>query len=364
MLEHTMPKTKIEIKKLENSEIEITGAIPAEVLEVHKGKAVKNLSANIEIQGFRKGHVPENILVQKVGEGAILEEMADLALREEYPKIVIENKIDAIGKPEVSITKIAKDNPLEFKIKVAVMPEVELTDYKAIAKKVMAKKESVEVTEKEIEDTIMEIRKMRAQAAAAQKKPKGEEKTDISTDVKDKKEEELPEINDEFVKTLGDFKNIEDFKEKLKSNLKQEKEKKAQDKKKAETIEEIIKDSTISLPNILVKSELDKMTAQFKDDVMRSGGTFEEYLKHIKKTEEDIRKEWRTDAEKRAKSQLIVNKIAIEEKIVAPKEEIEKQVKQLLEHYKDADPQRARIYIETVLTNEKVFEFLENQGKL
>jgi trigger factor len=361
---------QIEIKKLENSEIEITGAIPTKDLVVHKEKAVKNLSANIKVQGFRKGHVPENILVQKIGEGAILEEMAELALRDEYPKIVIENKIDAIGRPEVSITKIAKDNPLEFKIKVAVMPEVELADYKAIAKKIMAKKESIEVTEKEIEDTIAEIRKMRAQAAAAQKERENEEgnedeKAEVpaGTEVPLTSGKELPEFNDEFVKTLGDFKDVEDFKEKLKSNLKQEKEKKSGDKKKAETIESIIKNSTISLPNILIESELDKMTAQFKDDVMRAGGTFEEYLKHIKKTGEDIRKEWRTDAEKRAKSQLIVNKIAIEEKIIAPKEEIDKQVKQLLEHYKDADPQRARVYIETVLTNEKVFEFLENQGK-
>ncbi len=352
MLEHNMTKTNIEIKKLENSEIEITGSIPAKNLEEYRKKAIRKLSENVEMQGFRKGHVPENILMQKIGPEVVLGEMAEMALHDEYPKIIIENKIDAIGRPEVSITKIAEDNPLEFKIKVAVMPKVEIADYKTIAKKIVREKESVEITEKEIEDTILEIKKMRKDA------------TDTTKDKKtsENKDEELPEFNDDFVKTLGDFKNVSDFREKLKINLQKEKESKIKDKKKSKMLEEIIKNSTISLPEILVESELNKMTAQFKDDVMRAGGTFEEYLKHIKKTEEDIRKEWRTDAEKRAKSQLAINKIAIEEKIIASNDDIEKQVTELLNHYKDADPERVRIHVETVLTNEKVFKFLESQG--
>ena len=326
------------------------------MFESYRKKAVKNLSSKIEIQGFRKGHIPEKVLSQKIGDDAILEEMAELALHEEYPNIIIENKINAIGKPNVSITKIVKNNPLGFKIQTAVMPEVKLASYKDIAKKILSKKETIDVTENDVNDTILEIKKMRAQAEATQKN-----KSSKPEDIQSIEEKDLPEIDDEFVKTLGDFKNLKDFNEKLKKNLLQEKQKKTNDKKKAEIMEELIKESRIFPPKIMIDSELDKMTAQFKDDVMRSGGTFEEYLKHIKKTEEDVRNEWRTDAEKRAKSQLILNKIAVEEKIIPPKKEVEKQVKNLLDHYKDADPQRVQIYAETVLTNEKVFEFLENQ---
>ena len=284
--------------------------------------------------------------------------MANLALREEYPKIIIENKINAIGKPEISITKLAKGNPLEFKVRVAIMSEIEIADYKTIAKKTATEK-IAEVTEKEVENTIIEIKKMRAKTVSDQQ-PKTDDKESIDNN-KDKEEEELPEIDDAFVKTLGNFKNVADFKEKLKENIKAEKTRKANDKKKAQMMEEIAKSSKMVLPNIIIESELDKMIAQFKGDVAQSGGTFEEYLKHIKKTEDDVRKEWRTDAEKRAKSQLILNKIATEEKIIAPKEEVEKQMKQMLNHYKDADRERVRIYVETILTNEKVFEFLENQ---
>ncbi|MFC1775564.1 hypothetical protein ACFLY0_01860, partial [Patescibacteria group bacterium] len=82
-------------------------------------------------------------------------------------------------------------------------------------------------------------------------------------------------------------------------------------------------------------------------------------IKHIKKTEEDLKKEWRTDAEKRAKTQLVLNKIAVEEKIVPEKEKIDHEVKHLMEHYKDADENAARSYVETILTNELVFQFLE-----
>ncbi len=347
-----MTQTKVEIKEIENGEVEISGSIPAEAFDRHIPSATKNVSKNIEIPGFRKGHVPEKVLIQKVGEGAILEEAADITLREEFPKVIIENKIDTIGRPTISIIKLAKGNPLEFKATIAVMPKIELPDYKTLAKKITLKKETIEVTEKEVDDTISEIRKMRVKGTKNTSQKEGEEAT----------EHDLPKIDDEFVKTLGDFKDVSDFKEKLKKNITEEKERKAKNKKRAEIIEEVTKGVKTIIPNILIESELDKMVSQFKDDIARSGGTFEEYLKHIKKSEEEIRKEWRTDAEKRAKSQLVLNKIAVEEKMTAPKDELDKQTNHLLEQYKDADPERVRIYIETILINEEVFEFLEKQG--
>ena len=76
---------------------------------------------------------------------------------------------------------------------------------------------------------------------------------------------------------------------------------------------------------------------------------------------EDIRKEWTPHAEKKAKLQLILNAIAKEEKIAPAPEEIEAEVNHIVEHYKDADRERAYVYADTVLTNEKVFEFLESQ---
>ncbi len=335
-----------EIKELTNGEVEITGSISQEIFEKHRPTALKNISKNMEIAGFRKGHIPENVLIQKVGDGAVLEETAEITLREELPKIIVDKKIDTIGRPSISITKLAKGNPLEFKATIAVMPKIELPDFKTIAKKITAKKDEITVTEKEIDNTIEEIRKMRTNKTGSKK-------------VEDTKKDNLPDFDDNFVKTLGDFKNVSDFKEKLKKNIIEEKERKAKDKKRGEMIDEITKEVKTIIPNIIIESELDKMVSQFKDDVTRSGGTFEEYLKHIKKTEEDMRKEWRTDAVKRAKFQLTLNKIAVDEKITAPKKEMDKQISYLLEQYKDADPERVRTYVETILINEEVFKLLE-----
>ena len=83
-------------------------------------------------------------------------------------------------------------------------------------------------------------------------------------------------------------------------------------------------------------------------------------MKHIKKTEADLLKEWVPDAEKRSKFQLVLNEIARREHIEVPKEDIKKEVSHIMEHYKDADSESARIYVETILKNELVFKLLEN----
>ena len=158
--------SKINIKKLPKSEVEIEGEIDADAFEAYFSKALKKIGDNLELPGFRKGKTPENILLSKVPEMQILNEMAELALNEHYPKILEENKIDAISRPDISIIKLARKNPLGFKIKTAVMPEIELPDYKKIAQKIISEvtdeEKNTEVAEKELEDTIMDIRKSRA----------------------------------------------------------------------------------------------------------------------------------------------------------------------------------------------------------
>ena len=365
----------VEIKKLDNSEIEIIGEIPAELFDKNREQAIKNIGKNIELPGFRKGHVPEAMLAKHIGEQAIMEEMAEMTIGKEYKNIIIENKLDPISRPEVGITKIAAGNPLGFTIKVAVMPNIEIGDYKKISKEVYSKKEKVEVTDKEIEDTIDEIRKSYAQPTMATK-PEEEAKEDKETSDKnteekkdDKKEEtptvedkpKLPEFNDDFVKTLGNFQNVDEFKNKLKENIFLEKEKKEADKKRLEMMEKIISDSKIDLPRVIIKAEQEKMLAQIKGDVERMGMKFDDYMKQIKKTEEEIQKDFEKEAEKRAKIQLLLNKIGITEKITAPKKMVDEQVETLIKQYPDADKERVQIYVETNIVNQKIFEFLEGK---
>jgi FKBP-type peptidyl-prolyl cis-trans isomerase (trigger factor) len=350
--------TDIKINPLLDREIEIIGTITAEKMALMREKALAKVKTDLELPGFRKGNAPDTLVAQKVGEMRLLEEAAELALSEEYPNILEEHKIDAIGRPEISITKIGIGNPLEFKIKTSLMPEVKLADYKKTAE-IENKKErkTPEATEKEVDDVIKDIQKNIAHQKM-HSDPKIDEHDHSHGEIKN---EDLPEVNDEFAKMIGNFKNVAEMKEKIKENIVLEKGIKEKDKKRTEILEAIMEKSTIDLPKIIIDGELEKMLAQFKDDIARAGVSYEDYLKHIKKTEEDLKNEWKDVAIKRAKSQIILNNIAKEENITPKEDDIKKEMDHILAQYKDAERFRVRMYVETFLTNELVFQFLEAQ---
>ncbi len=349
---------KTEIKKLEKSQVEIIGQIAAVDFASFEKEAIAEIGKDVELPGFRKGHVPENVLLKHIPEIKILEEMAEHAIMKAYPEILEKEKIDAIGRPEITLTKLAKGNPLEFKILTTVLPEVTLADYKKIAKDA-PKEETPSVTDEDIDKTIMDVRKMRAQKEkAATGEVATAEKKDTPAEIP---EADLPPLDDTFVKTLGSFNDVEDFKTKIRENMRLEKEQQTKEKRRLKIVETLIEESKIELPELLAQAELDKMLYRLKTDVQNIGFDFDTYLKQIQKTEEDIRTEWLPEAEKRSKLQLIIEKIAETENIRPSDADIEHELGHLLEQYKDADKIRARAYIESTLTTEKVFQFLESQ---
>lgn len=357
---------KTTIKKLEKSEVEIIGTIESSLFATYETKALEKIGERLELQGFRKGKAPVDIVKQNVSEMELLEEMAELALAENYVKILEENKIDAIGRPQVSITKIGKGSDLEFKIVTAALPEIKLPNYKKIAKEENAKpenKKEIGIDEADVEKVIKDLRKMRAEQANHQNH-EGHENMTEEEHAKahaEVPESEYPEFNDEFAKTFGDFKSADELKEKIKSNLKIEKETEQKDRARLAIVEEIIKQTEGEIPEILIQSEIDKILYKLEADITNIGMKVEDYLKQINKSIEDLRNEWRTDAEKRAKLQMIIHSISKAEKLEPTEEEIEKDVKRITEMYKEADSNRARAYVEQMLENEKVFNFLERQ---
>lgn len=339
-----MEKFKIKnSQKLPGSIVEVAVEIPSESLLKHWTHAVGHVSEHIEIPGFRKGHIPEKVIVQKVGEMAILEDCAEHALEEVYPEIIKSEKLHPLGSPKVVITKIAKGNPLEATLRISVVPEITLPDYKTIAKKINSKKDDIAVEEKEVEDVINEIKKhhFKDENPSSAKAAAGRE------------------LTDETVKALGDFKDLADFKLKIKENLIKEKEYKAKEKKRIETIENIRRETKIDLPEVLVENELERMVHEFSAELARAGQTLEKYLSEIKKTEEDIKKEWKEKATERTQIELILFEIARLEKIEPKKEDVDTEVARMLEHYKTTPRERIVAFIEDALTKEEVFKFLE-----
>jgi len=346
------------------SQVKISGEIPYEELATEKENAIKALGSNVNLDGFRKGHVPAAVLEKHIGEMAILTEMAERTISHMYPHILEAHEIDSIGYPKIEITKIAPNNPLGFTATVAVVPEIGLPDYQAIAKKANAQKPSQEVSDTELEDKIKDILRQKAAYEKLQQKATVPgEVSDLPTpETVEKVKEALPELTDETVKALGQpgqFETVEQFKTMLREHLEIEKKRDVTANHRATITDGIIDESKIELPEILIDSELSQMFAQMEEDLKRSNLKMADYLSHIKKTQDDLRKEWSPAAEKRAKLQLILNDIAKKEKIVADEKLVSDQVKELLNHYKDADENRVRTYVSSILQNEAVMKNLE-----
>lgn len=342
---------KIKVNKLPKSEAELTIVVDEKEFAAYRDKGFKRVQEMVEVDGFRKGNAPENVIVEKYGEMIILEEMANLALRDAYVKAIDEEKLAPITEPKVTITKLAKGNPLEMTITVTLMPEIELPAYKKLAKEAMKDEEKIEVTDKDIVDVLEELRKGRTT----------QHNHDHAHDhTEDEAKAELSPLDDAFAQSFGsDFKTLDDLKKKVGENLTLEKEQKAREKRRTAIVEKLIAEAKADLPEVMVESELNNMLAQMKADVTRFGGTWEDYLTHTKKTEDEIKAEWRKDAEKRAMSQLVLHKIAEAEKLQATDEEIEVELVRLLATVQDADENRAKSYLYQALTNEKVLKFLE-----
>jgi len=347
---------KVEINKLDTGEVEIKGEIPTDIFMSYWTKTVAKLNEQVKIDGFRSGHIPEKVLIEKVGEDKVLVEMADTALSSSYNQILIDNKINAIGHPQVSITKLAKDNPLGFTITTAVIPDIKLPDYKKLASETVAKAEKpTETTDKEVDDVVEELRKQRAMSLEENKDLKPEEKDNLV----------LPELNDSFVKTLGDFESVDDLKKKIKSNLDSEKEYKNKEKTRLQIMDAIADKVEVTIPQILVDNELNKMAQELEYEVSRMGLKFEDYLTHLKKTADELKASWKDDATKRVKLGLIINTIIEDAKLEATPEELEKEISHFMSHLGEQKPEtvdlaRLRAYAENTILHNKVFSLLES----
>lgn len=309
------------VEKLPNAEALITGEISLPFLVELRPKALKHLNEHVKVDGFRPGKIPEDILVKNIGEMRILEETAEMALAQEFNNIIKEAKLSSLGRPEISITKLAPGIPLEFRIKVYLEPEFKLPDYKKIAKNVKSEKPDTTNLDKEVADTVKELEKRKIKA---------------------------------------DLKDGEKLEDKVRENILKEKEYREIEKRRLKILEELVKAFEVELPKILVDNELEKMLAQFKGDVEQVGLKWADYLKQIKKSEEQVKSEWQDKAVDRVKAELLMARIAEEEKIQPDEKLVEHESKHLQEHYPDADPIRIKFYVYSQLLNQKVLEFLEN----
>ena len=395
------------VKKLPKSQVEIVGEVPAEDFDRAIIKSIAHFKEHAELPGFRKGQAPEKMIVERAGEAAILEEAARIAINKTIDAVIKDNlERQPVGQPQVDITKLAPDNPLEYKVVLAIIPEVKLSDYK----NAKIKSEKVEVKEAEADKVIKNLQDTRAKETIANRPAKegdkvildinifldkvpleggqgkdtaviigqdylvpdfdkniiGAAKTEIrefklpypanhyqknlagklvefKVKIKEVYSREMPELNDEFAKGFG-LKSVAELKKNILENLKLEKEQKIEQQNEVKIIDKIMEKTKISdIPESLVEHESKAMFAELEHTIVNQGGKLEDYLDSLKKTRDQLILDLLPDAVRRVKSALVIREIALAEKIKVNPEEIDKKIKELLKQYKGYEKVEARV---------------------
>jgi len=418
---------KVELNNLPKSKIGILFEISWQEFAPYLDRARTELSQDLKIKGFRPGKIPEEIIRKEIGEEKILAQASKHVIKKKYADYVFEKNLEVISPPKVEILKLAAKNPFSFKVEVEVLPEVELPNYKEIASRV--KKREVSVEEKEIEETLNFLAKSKTEFKTQERKAENEdfleieykspqiennkvfedrfylgkgqfvpgfekniigmkkneereftvtfpEEYELKKDLAGKQvtfkvklkkvqEAKLPELNDEFAKKLGNFKNLEELKKSIKEGIKKEKETIEKLRLREEILEEIASQTKIELPETLGALEKKHMLDDLKENVKNNLKIpFEQYLGEIKKSENDLKESFTDKAKKRVKGFLILREIGKREEIEVKEEEVTSLINELLknlpniENPEKLDHQRLKEYYKGVIYNEKVMQLL------
>ena len=206
---------EIKITSLPKSKIEIIVNLNKKDLLPFKDIALKNLNKDLKVNGYRVGKAPLSIAENHFSPLKIYEKAASLAIEKFYPQIIKEKNIQAIGYPSINITKIIPNQEVEFKSEISIIPDLNLPNYKKIAKDMQAKKLNVAIEKKEIDDALLWLQNSRS---VLEKVKRPAEKEDIVTiDYQIKEKESLikngEDKNYSFILGKGHF--IPGFEENL-----------------------------------------------------------------------------------------------------------------------------------------------------
>jgi len=427
---------KVDIKDLPKSQIELTITLSPQEIEPYLDKVAQEVSKEKNFKGFRPGKVPRSMIEQEIGKDGLLNKSLDFIIRTTYVKTILNKKIKALGKPKIEVQKVAPDNDLIYKAIVAVVPEVHLGEYRKLKVKPRKIKEisseQIDNVLIELQKSRANVKDVDREAKVGDKvevdfksflsgvpiengesknhpviigedtmvpgfednlcgMKKGEKKEfeirfpkdfrvksladrmiKFKVEMNQVQRVELPKLDDKFIKSLGKFKDLKAVRAQIKNNLKKEARFKEEERLKGEVLEKIAQDSQVEISDVLIDSELDKMVEEYKNRIEMQGLKFESYLSQIGKNIEEIRKDWRPQAEKRIKVALIIGEISRREKIKIDDREINEQVNKLaqdvISRTKDTEKRNkslqrlnskeSRDYLRTIIRNQKTVERL------
>ena len=388
----------VKVEKLEKNMAKLTIEVPAEEMEKATEAAYQKNKNSMSVPGFRKGKVPRAMIEKMYGKGVFLEEAANSVIPGAYEKAYDECGEEIVSSPEIDVVTLEAGQPFVFTATVALKPEVTLGKYKGVKiDKVDAEVTEEEINaviEKERENNSrtksVEGRPVQDKDTAvidfegfvdgeAFEGGKGEnydlvigshsfidtfeeqlieknagEEVEVNVTfpeeyhakelagkpalfkvtIKDIKEKELPELDDEFASEVSEFDTLDEYKADVKKNLVEKKEADAKNQKEMAAIEAVIADAAMEIPDAYVQTVQRQMVDEFAQRIQMQGLSMEQYLKltgsNIAMMEEQIKPQ----ALKRIQSRLVLEAVVEAEKIETSEEDFEKEVARLAEAYK------------------------------
>ena len=414
------------------NEVKLTFNIEAEKFEAAMKKVYAKTAKYFNIPGFRKGKAPMQLVERQYGSAIFYEDAFNELVPEIYDEAIRENKVEAVSKPEIDIVQMEKGKELIFTAVVETKPEVGLGKYKGIEiKKIeyttsdkdiehelghMAERNARLVT---IEDRPVEkgdittidfdgsIDGVQFDGGKAENHEleigsntfipgfedqiigmKLEEEKDIkvkfpedyfSKDLAGRdavfkvklheiKKKELPKIDDEFAKDVSEFDTLEELKNSIKEKLDTENAEKAKYETEEAAIKTVCDNTKLDIPNGMIEMEIDNMVRDMETRLSYQGLNLQQYLQIMGKTEEDIRANFKEQAEKSVKSRLVLEAIVKAEKIEATPDEVTDKVKEMAKQYGRKEEEllenaQLKDYISESLKTEKAIDFIVKNAK-
>ena len=378
---------KVSTEKIENSQVVLQVEADADEVERAMQSAYSRLVERVEVPGFRRGKAPHDTLERYVGREALLQEALEKLVPRLLGQAIEEQQIDAIAQPEVEVTGV---EPVTFKATVPVRPTVELGDYRHIEiplEPVEVSDEDVDrtidqlrhqnatwepverpvqsgdlvtmdvegnadgnslVERKGIPFQVLKEMPIPVPGFAEQMEglereqekeftitlpPDYEAKELAGKDCKfrvrvsEVKEQRLPEMDDEFAKSLGQgFETLEALREDILANLQRMAEDGARNRHEGKVIEAAVELSTVEYPPVLVEQEVDRYLAAQERELRARQISLEDYLRNQQKSAEELREELRPAAGKQVASVLVLEKVAEAEQLSVSGEEVDGEV--------------------------------------
>lgn len=333
-------------KKVEEDQLIITLKIESNIFVARKDKVFNKLTRDMAITGFRPGKAPKAMLEARLG-ADLYEKTLNELLPEITYKYLTQEKIDFLGGIDYEVLKVSDAEGVEYRITFVKYPEITLPKFS----KIKVEDEKVELSEEEVEIELNKIFKYKDESSS----PKSEEGLKESSPAKKE------EINDEKVKSLGvGLNSVDELKDLLRKQLLEQKQNLSTNNKVQKVIDEAIKLAKIPAPEKLLDQEVSKKEHNYEHRIEQLGLKIEDFLKTQKTTIEEMRKGWKSEAEKQVQTDLLLFEIAKVNQLKVENDEVNAEINALKDEKLKAqyDSYEGRTYVSGIILQQKALDWL------